>query len=334
MDDISTSEPVSASADTSSALSDDRMTAEMSATFDRAEARDPSYESETPEPRYEAQYEAPQAPRGATRPQSLSPAAQPHWDATPEEMRQWISEREHEAHQRLTQQGQQLAEMRRAAELSAGSGDLNGVLERFAEVIPRTETGQPAPVAALLEESLTLAALLRGTPEQRAMAIHAVAHTAGISLGELAHDPSLVAHQEQQIRQHMQQQFAQRQHAEGMARLNTVNALVAQFPEGKDYLPQLENEIANQIELLKISDPNRVINDPVGTLKEAHDRAIKATGFELPEVKRERMRKADEAKRLASLNVKSSTGRSPRNVSGDIWASDSWEDIYDRVTHR
>jgi hypothetical protein len=47
-----TSEPTT---ETSSALSDDRMTAEMSATFDRAEARDPSYESEIPEPRYEAQ---------------------------------------------------------------------------------------------------------------------------------------------------------------------------------------------------------------------------------------------------------------------------------------
>jgi hypothetical protein len=48
----------------------------------------------------------------------------------------------------------------------------------------------------------------------------------------------------------------------------------------------------------------------------------------------EAKKKADDAKRLASLNVKSSAGRSPRTISKDMWASDSWGDIYDRVANR
>jgi hypothetical protein len=334
MDEIQNTESVTSgpTTDTSStSLSDDRMASEMSAVWEAANAREPSYEDESTSDY--SQHEATPAPRGATRPQSLSPAAQPHWDATPEEMRQWISEREYQSTQKINELGQQLGELRRAGQ-SADSADFGDVLARFDSVLPRGPDGAPVPVSALLEESLTLAALLRGTPEQRAMAIHTVARQAGIDLGQLAHDPQLVAHQEQQIRQHMRAELAQRQHSEHVARLNTVNALVAQFAEGKDYLPQLENEIANQIELIKMNDPNRVMNDPVGTLEEAHRRAIKATDFELPEKKLERMRKAAEAKRLASLNVKSSAGRSPRTVSNSIWDADMWSDAYDRASGR
>jgi hypothetical protein len=84
--------------------------------------------------------------------------------------------------------------------------------------------------------------------------------------------------------------------------------------------------------LIKIQDPARVACDPVGVLREAHDRAVKASGIELPDVAAERRRKADEAKRLASINVRSSAGRSPRTVSGDIWSNDAWSAAYDRAS--
>jgi hypothetical protein len=249
-------------------------------------------------------------------------------------MRQWIAEREYQSTQKINELGQQLGELRRAGSTqSAGSADFDDVLQRFDSVIPRDLDGQPAPVAALLEESLLLASMLRGSPEERAMAIHTVARQAGVNLSELAHDPSLVQHQEQQIRQHMQAELAQRQHAETMARLNTVTAMVQNFAQGKEkYLPKIENEIAAQIELIKIQDPARVACDPVGVLREAHDRAVKASGIELPDVAAERRRKADEAKRLASINVRSSTGRSPRTISNNILDSDSWSAAYDRAS--
>ena len=58
---------------------------------------------------------------------------------------------------------------------------------------------------------------------------------------------------------------------------------------------------------MKIVDPGRVQADPMGALEEAEKLAIKLSGIELPERKAEAKKKADEAKRLASLNVRSSS---------------------------
>jgi hypothetical protein len=348
MDDFSTSESVTSeptSADgvaesgaSSTLLSDARMSAEMSRVFDAAETRDPS---ETPEPRYEAQYEAPQAPRTATRPQSLSPTAQPHWDRTPAEMQQWIAEREHQSTQKINELGQQLGELRRAGSTqSAGSADFGDVLQRFDSVIPRMPDGQPVPVNALLEESLTLAAMLRGSPEERALAIHTVARQAGMDLNQLAHDPQAAAQREQAIAQHAwqsaQAQFAQQQQQTQMARAQHLTSAVHNFSADKPYWGEIEGAVLGQIEAIKATEPWRLETEPMAVLKQAHDEALKLTGVgdKLPDRQAAAKKKADEAKRLASLNVRSSTGRSPRNISKDIWSSENWGDIYDRVANR
>ena len=60
---------------------------------------------------------------------------------------------------------------------------------------------------------------------------------------------------------------------------------------------------------MKMADPGGVQADPMGALKEAEKLAIKLSGIEeqMPERKAEARKKADEAKRLASLNVRSSS---------------------------
>jgi hypothetical protein len=275
---------------------------------------------------------------GTPMPQSWGQDKAEIWNQMNRHAQEYIVQRELEAQRAITAKGQELAELRQLAEQPrGGDGDFAAAFESYRAqgLVPRHNDGREVTAGEIVQEALAIDQALRSNPEQ-VIAMLAQAH--GVNLGSFGHDPQATAQREQQIAQHAwqsaQTQVAQRQQAEQMARLSSVNALVARFAEGKDYLPQLENEIANQIELIKMNDPNRVMNDPVGTLKEAHDRAIKATDFELPETKLERMRKAADAKRLASLNVRSSAGRSPRTISKDIWASESWGDIYDQVASR
>lgn len=95
----------------------------------------------------------------------------------------------------------------------------------------------------------------------------------------------------------------------------------------------IEGAMLEQIEAIKATEPWRLETDPLGVLRAAHDQALKLTGVgdKLPDKQAAAKKKADEAKRLASLNVRSSTGRSPRTISKDIWSSESWGDIYDRL---
>ena len=102
--------------------------------------------------------------------------------------------------------------------------------------------------------------------------------------------------------QWQQQRVQQEQH---------LSAAIARFADGKPYWPQIESQVVQQLFAMKMADPGRVQADPMGTLKEAASLAIKLSGVELPERKAEAKKKADEAKRLASLNVRSSS-TSPR----------------------
>lgn len=107
-----------------------------------------------------------------------------------------------------------------------------------------------------------------------------------------------------------------------------------EFATGKEaYWPQIEEAVASQIEAIGRVNPMRPQTDPQGVLKEAHDAAIRLTGVDTPDAKYERMRKADSAKRLASLNVRSKTG------SGNITSTpgkifDDLGQIYDRMNNR
>ena len=105
-------------------------TAEMSQTFDRLNPPDElakvSHESEltkysdynvSDEPTESA--EDPQQPiDGVKAPGSLNEAMRRQWGALPREAQQWISEREAQAQQKITEQGQQLSQLQRGAHAS------------------------------------------------------------------------------------------------------------------------------------------------------------------------------------------------------------------------
>jgi hypothetical protein len=80
-------------------------------------------------------------------------------------------------------------------------------------------------------------------------------------------------------------------------------------------------------------NPAKAASDPLGLLRDAEKRALKQLGIDPDATSKaaEAKRKADQAKRLASMNVgKSSLGRA-------VSANQSWEetmaDAYDRATN-
>jgi hypothetical protein len=130
---------------------------------------------------------------------------------------------------------------------------------------------------------------------------------------------------------HYQQAIAQQQAQQRAQREQYLTAEISRFADGKDYWDKVQPEIERQIHGLKATDAARVEQDPLWALTEAHDRAVKQAGILTKEVAAERKRKADEAKRLASLNARSNGGQSPITASRNIWDNASWGAIYDRV---
>lgn len=133
-----------------------------------------------------------------------------------------------------------------------------------------------------------------------------------------------------------------REQQELQAREQTLTSSIEKFAEGKDYWSDIEGEVLHQIVAIKSADPQKVQADPMAVLKEAEQRAIKLT----PKVseklaqaakaeadkkaKEEAAKKAVEAKKLASLNVKSTTGSSPKSQFKSF--EDEMANVYDRVT--
>jgi hypothetical protein len=132
-----------------------------------------------------------------------------------------------------------------------------------------------------------------------------------------------------------------RETAEVQAREQTLVASVEKFAQDKEYWPEIEDEVYHQILALKSADPQKVLSDPMATLKEAEQRAIRLkpevqTKLEKAErtkqeadKKAEQKRKADEAKKHASLNVKSSTGSTPKASFKSL--EDEMSQVYDRM---
>jgi hypothetical protein len=134
-----------------------------------------------------------------------------------------------------------------------------------------------------------------------------------------------------------------RERTELQAREQSLTDSVNKFAEGKDYWSDIEPEILNQVHALKLADPARAISDPLAILKEAHDRAIKLTPSvqdKLDKVAKaeaekktqaDAKKKADEAKRLASLNVRSSQS-SPNTKFSSL--EEEMTAVYERLNGR
>ena len=222
------------------------------------------------------------------------------WGALPREAQQWISEREAQAQQKITEQGRQLSEMQRGAQ--ASMPHLEHV-ERVAR-----ETGLTTD--ATLQHWAAADHFIKTDPEG---AIRYLAEAHGVDLGQFAGDP-----QQQQAQQMRAQQFEQMRSAYAQMQQEQVQrhqqqeqhltAAITRFADGKPYWAQIEPHVVQQIYAMKMTDPGLVQADPMGALQEAEKQALKLSGVEdrLPARQAEAKKKADEAKRLASLNVRSS----------------------------
>ncbi len=272
------------------------------------------------------------------RPVSLSSDVDQLWSELPPAAQELWAKRESDANKKITELSttvkaidpirQHLEPLQRAAAQKGLTADV--ALQR--------------PIAA--EEALT---------RDPAGAIKWLADSYGLSLSQFAQPPldgSSPEHAQinalvQEINGLKRQlgetsnRITSREQQEFQAREQTLAETVTKFSDGKDYWPEVENEILAQIHAIRMVDPARVQADPVAVLKEAHDRAVKLTPAVSEKLqaaakaeaetkaKAEAKTKADQAKRHASLNVKSNTGTSPKSNGKDMWSD--MGDIYDRL---
>lgn len=112
-----------------------------------------------------------------------------------------------------------------------------------------------------------------------------------------------------------------------------LTAAITRFADGKPYWAQIEPQVIQQIAAMKAVDPGFVQGDPMAALKEAESIALKISGVEdrLPARQAQARKRADEAKRLASLNVRS-TITSPRTEYKTM--EEEMQSVYERLHGR
>jgi hypothetical protein len=316
------SNTASESAAPSAPMSDEQLTSSLSDAYDRAEAREPSSQ---PADRVRADNPRTDSP---PIPQSLGGRINPDtWAALPREAQELVLQRESESHQKITQLGQEISHMRQSG----------GMVGELAEVVAHFEPRLPPHVAQMprVQQIAALYAASEMLDRDPVGSIQKLAAQYGIDLGQIGGNANggqqtqLVG----QYQQAMQQMQAERQqwHAK---RLQYIEREAENYIRDKEYWPEIEDEVLRQISAVKESNPGLVEADPLAVMKEAEKRALAITGVATKQSATEAKKRADEAKRHASLNVKSSAGKSPSNVSSDMWSSDNWGAAYDKASRR
>jgi hypothetical protein len=302
----------SAASETSGGLTDDKLTASLSAVYDRAEAREPQST--------EASHSTPDS-----LPPSINGRMNPDtWAAMPKEAQQLFLQREQEAQAKISQAGRELAELRKAGGTSA---ELGNVIGKYANHIPRGPDGNPMPPAVVMESLLAAHHALETHPAQ---ALAWLAQSYGIPLAALGQDPEAVALQQRETAQYRQQlaQLQQQQSRYQSQRQAYLQKEIEGLITGKEHWGTIEEECVRQVEAVRSQNPSLYEADPIRVVREAITRAEKIAGVNDAA---ETVKKAREAKRLASLNVKSSVGKSPSNVSGGMFDTSTWENAYSKA---
>ena len=269
-------------------------------------------------------------------PASWTSEAKEKWNLLSPELQNYVAERESQAQSRLSELGRAV---RANEDVKSQLEQLEGRAKQLG-----MERGQA------LEKLLAADALLERDP---ANAIKWLAQNYRVDLASLVQTPQIgdsdpylerIAQLERQLNETSHQltnRLTARDTAEAQAREEAMTQTVVKFAEGKDYWPEIEDEVHAQILALK-ANPETAGLDPQTMLTRAEERAIKlvpAVAEKLgksakleaeKKAKEEAKRKADEAKRLASMNAKSSNGASPKATPKDMYSE--MADIYDRVT--
>ena len=236
-----------------------------------------------------------------------------YWAQTPAEVQKRILEME----SMRGRAGNELGQLRQSA------AALNDIVSRYQLT---NDDGSAVSLGPIVEESLMFARMLRADP---VLAIRTLAQFTGADLAQFGPSTNDI--------QAMRQNYAawqQQNAATERLREQYIDEQISAFADSHEHWDGAEDEIIDQIEIMKRNNPSRVLADPIGTLNLAYEKALKVKGVETKASREQAMKKADEARRIASINVKTKAGRSPTSISSDMWANDSWSQAYDRIQSR
>ena len=248
---------------------------------------------------------------------ATEPKAQPVPPTRPEGMPQSWGNDQAKVWERLDPETRELVAMREAQaqrkipELGRPARDaeqFTSVYEKYQSVMPRGPDGSEVPAPQVFERMLDVYALAQRDP---GAVIRHIAESTGFDLSSLtgrpALDSGLLSEATRELDRIMAEQNAtvQRRNA----------AIVEKFHKGKeDHWADIEPDLKTQIRAIQLSDPDLT---PKEVLQTAYERAVQLNPhvrqkLDAPKAKEaaakeaaETKRRADEAKRLASLNTKS-----------------------------
>ena len=280
--------------------------------------------------------EEPQEPAkpAIQRPQSWSSDVDELWAKLPPAAQELIAKREGEAHKRITEQGELVKSIE--------------PIQPYLEPLQRASARMGLPPGEGLKLLLAADDYLARDPVS---AIQWMAQQAGVDLSRFGQPSNAVpesaevsalhqkiAHLERQLTD-TSTRIQLREQTELQTQQHSLQSLVNDFAKGKDYWPDIETEVVNQIHAIKVASPNL---SPKEVLERAHERALKLNDEvrnRLDEARRkadeakkaaDAKRKADEARRLASLNVRSVDGKAPKPARLSLEAE--MAEVYDRVS--
>lgn len=307
-------------------------------------APEPKQVSDQPE---SAAAEPAQSSPAIAPPHSWSAEAKAKWNALPPDVQTYIAQRESEAHKAITQAGSELKTYQ----------PLRSALEQFRGYYP---AGQEAQfVQSLMQANAALHHDPVGT--LKALAEYYNVDPAQLtgqkppqqpdsnSVEDLFRDPRLdkevlplVQTMAQRVRQ-LEGQLTARERAEAAERQEDARKIIAEFSKDRPDIAELQDEIAREAKIIREAEP-RLPMDKL--LERAYDRARWANpdvrkrildaekAAEAERVRQETIKKQNEAKKLAAMNVR--TGASaPTPATNAKWNDEqALGALYDQITSR
>ncbi len=318
------SEPVS-----SEPTSDAEMSAEMGRTFNEIEKTDPYRALPEWKPEAEPQSVAPELPGQEHKipgdaiqpPVSLNAKAREIWSTLPRDAQALWAQREQEANAKITE----LGTYARAAR------ELGQVFEEFREHLPKAEDGQTIPERDTVRLLLAAHKALEEDPER---ALRWLAENKGVSLNGLGEadkeqmQQRAYAEAQQQFQQQQEWQSKKQEWDQYQRQTQRVHAHVEAFTRDKPHWDQIEADVLYFIPAEKANNPH---GEPTEWFQAAYNKAMAGRPDLDSTKKAESKRAADQARRIASMNVKSDGSWVARR--GGNWQDDLGR-IYDSIQSR
>jgi hypothetical protein len=275
-------------------------------------------------------------------PQAWGKALGTYWHDLPYPVQMEFFRREEEIQKFVSQNG------RTIKQAEESQRELGEIAERYADVL-KTADGRPVPVPQVLDQLLAAHKALETNPREALAWLHNYYHVDPAELAaEIAQrnvDPIEAARQQERAAiqaelqrrdAEIQAQIQQQQQQQWANYTQQLEQQIEQFAAARPYFGELQDEIEDNIAALKNRNPSM---PPLQMLELATNKALAAHPDLDPKTKQtraqelaERKQRAEQAKRLASLNVRGKTGATPRPVRKSM--EDEMSDIYDAIVSR